>query len=50
MKFQKMLSKSEIYRVQWVILLGCVERLNFKSDDENPEGTEIVVAVKMEGN
>lgn len=37
-----MLSKNEIYRVQWVILLGCVERLNFKSDDENPEGTEVV--------
>lgn len=39
-EFQKMLSKNEVYRVQWVVLLGYVERLSLKSDDESPEGTD----------
>lgn len=38
--FQKMLSKDEVYRVQWVVVLGYVERLSLKSDGENPEGTD----------
>lgn len=38
MEFQKMLSKGEIYRVEWAVLSGCVERLNLKNDENPGEG------------